>query len=118
MSAKECQLKPKVSVIVLNWNGGNDTVGCLSSLQRLNYENCSVIVIDNGSTDDSPALIREAFPDVELLETGQNLGFAGGCNVGIRRALAQRADFIWLLNNDTTVHPDALNAMVEKAETD
>jgi GT2 family glycosyltransferase len=111
-------LKPKVYVIVLNWNGGNDTVGCLSSLQRLSYENCSVLVIDNGSTDDSPTHIREAFPEVELLETGENLGFAGGCNVGIRRALAQRADFIWLLNNDTTVHPDALKAMVEKAGTD
>jgi GT2 family glycosyltransferase len=118
MSVKECELKPKVSVIVLNWNGGNDTVGCLSSLQSLNYENCGVLVIDNGSTDDSAALIREAFPEVEVLETGQNLGFAGGCNVGIRRALAQRADFIWLLNNDTTVDPGALKAMVEKAGSD
>jgi GT2 family glycosyltransferase len=115
---KECELKPKVYVVVLNWNGGSDTVGCLFSLQRLNYENCGVLVIDNGSTDDSAACIRGAFPRVELLETGENLGFAGGCNVGIRRALAQRADFIWLLNNDTTVDPDALKAMVEKAETD
>jgi GT2 family glycosyltransferase len=118
MSAKERELKPKVYVIVLNWNGGDDTVRCLSSLQLLTYENYSVMVVDNGSTDDSPALIREAFPEVEFLETGRNLGFAGGCNVGIRRALTQHPDFIWLLNNDTTVDPGALTAMVEKAGTD
>lgn len=108
-------MEPKVHVIVLNWNGWADTSLCLSSLQHLDYLNCSVIVIDNGSTDDSAACIREGFPWVELIETGKNLGFAGGCNVGIARSLAEGADFVWLLNNDTTVAPGALKSLVDKA---
>jgi GT2 family glycosyltransferase len=106
---------PKVHVIVLNWNGWTDTSSCLSSLEHLNYPNYQVIVVDNGSTDDSASRLRRQFPALELIETGKNLGFAGGCNVGIRRALDQGADFIWLLNNDTTVDPGALQALVDNA---
>jgi len=105
----------KVHVIVLNWNGWADTSSCLSSLEHLNYEHYQVIVVDNGSTDDSASRLRRQFPALELIETGKNLGFAGGCNVGIRQALGQGADFIWLLNNDTTVDPGALQALVDKA---
>jgi GT2 family glycosyltransferase len=110
-------LRDKAYIIVLNWNGWEDTSRCLSSLQQLDYRNHCVIVVDNGSTDDSVARICEAFPAVKLVETGKNLGFAGGCNVGIREALAEGADFIWLLNNDTIVDPGALRAMVDKAGT-
>jgi GT2 family glycosyltransferase len=106
---------PKVYVILLNWNGWSDTLECLSSLQRLNYPNCRVIVVDNGSTDDSASRIREQFPMIELIETGRNLGFAAGCNVGIARSLAEAADYVWLLNNDTTVEPDALQRLIDKA---
>ena len=105
----------KVHVIVLNWNGWADTSSCLSSLEHLNYQPYQVIVVDNGSTDDSASRLRRQFPALELIETGKNLGFAGGCNVGIRQALDQGADFIWLLNNDTTVDPGALQALVDKA---
>jgi len=106
---------PTIAVIVVNWNGWRDTSACLSSLQYLNYDNFRVVVVDNGSTDDSCARLRDAFPRVEVIETGKNLGFAGGCNVGIRRAMDDGAEFAWLLNNDTTVDPDALNALVDKA---
>jgi GT2 family glycosyltransferase len=109
---------PSVYVIVLNWNGWHNTAACLSSLQKLQYDNRRDIVVDNGSTDDSAARIRREFPQAELIEAGTNLGFAGGCNVGIRRALADGADYVWLLNNDTKVDPTALRALVEKAETD
>ena len=107
-----------VLVIVLNWNGWRDTVECLTSLEKLNYRNFQVVVIDNGSTDDSVLRIRLAFPGVSIIEAKKNLGFAGGCNLGIRHALEEGAEYVWLLNNDTTVDPDALVALVQKAEAD
>ena len=106
---------PKVYVIVLNWNGWSDTAACLSSLQQLSYENFRVVVVDNDSTDDSCARLRAAFPWANVVEAGKNLGFAGGCNFGMRPALVDGAEFVWLLNNDTTVAPDALTALVDKA---
>jgi GT2 family glycosyltransferase len=111
-------LSASVTVVLLNWNEWNDTSLCLSSLQHLDYPNFQVVVVDNGSKDDSAARIREVYPWVHLIENGKNLGFTGGCNTGIRHGLGQGADFIWLLNNDTTVDPGALSALVEKAETD
>jgi GT2 family glycosyltransferase len=109
--------QPSVGCILLNWNGWRDTVDCLAALARLNYENVSVIVVDNGSADESVRRIRNAAPGILVLETGSNLGFAGGNNVGIRHALAQGADYIWLLNNDTQPEPDALAQLVRKAES-
>ena len=107
-----------VSIIVLNWNGWRDTVKCLTSLESLNYRNFRVVVVDNDSTDDSVPQIRQAFPDLAIIEAKKNLGFAGGCNLGIRQALRDGAEFVWLLNNDTKVDPGALGAMVEMADTD
>lgn len=109
---------PSVYAVVLNWNGWRDTVRCLDALSRDKYANLHVVVVDNGSTDDSVERIRGVHPDVFLLETGHNLGFAGGNNPGIRYAIQRSADFIWLLNNDTEPEPDALTHLVEKAETD
>jgi GT2 family glycosyltransferase len=111
-------VQSKLWVILLNWNGWADTSACLSSLQHLDYANCNILVVDNGSTDDSVQRIRGAFPDVEVLESGRNLGFAGGCNAGIVRALAGGADYVWLLNNDTTVDPAAARNLVSKAMSD
>jgi GT2 family glycosyltransferase len=111
-------LIPKVSIVVLNWNGFDKTSVCLASLQQLHYANHEVIVVDNGSTDDSVSRIRSKFPGVHLMENGRNLGFSGGCNVAIRYALAHSADFVWLLNNDTTVDPEALQAMMDVASND
>ncbi len=107
-----------VYIILLNWHGWRDAIICLDSLAFLDYTNYRVLVVDNGSSDDSVARIRAAHPQVLILETGRNLGFSGGCNVGIRRALEEGADYIWLLNNDTTVDPQALAAMVAVAEAD
>ena len=81
-----------VGVVLLNWNGWRDTVECLASLERLRYRNFCVVVVDNGSTDDSVSQIRNLFPAVTVLEMGKNLGFAGGCNVGIRHVLENGAD--------------------------
>jgi GT2 family glycosyltransferase len=106
----------RVGIVLLNWNGWRDTVECLTSLEELNYPDFRIIAVDNGSTDDSVLQIRDAFPDVSIIETGENLGFAGGCNLGIRAALREGAEYVWLLNNDTTVDRNALGALVEKAE--
>jgi GT2 family glycosyltransferase len=111
-------LSAKVTVVLLIWNEWHHTLACLSSLQQLDYPTFDVVVIDNGSTDDSAVRIRETFPWVKLIENGKNLGFSGGCNVGIKYAQQQGSDFIWLLNNDTTVDPGALRAMVKKAQSD
>lgn len=108
----------RVCIIVLNWNGWRDTVACLASLRQLDCSDCTVVVVDNGSTDESVHHIRQAFPDLELLESGANLGFGGGCNVGIRHALDQGAEYVWLINSDATVAPDALSALVAVADGD
>lgn len=107
-----------VSVLLLNWNNWKDTNECLASLQHLEYGNWKVAVLDNGSTDGSVERIRKRFPNVEIIELDGNLGFAKGYNVGIRVALDRGADYVWLLNNDTTVDPAALRELVETAETD
>lgn len=109
---------PQVWCVVLNWNGADHTIECLTALRVCTYRNLTIVVVDNGSIDDSISRIKVAYPDVLLLRNGQNLGFAGGNNVGIRHALRRGADYIWLLNNDTKPAPDALSALVAKASAD
>lgn len=108
----------KVAIVVLNWNGRDDTLACLASLGQLDYPVYEVIVVDNGSSDDSAAAIRAAYPQVTLIETGDNLGYVGGNNVGLEHARTIGADYALLLNNDTEVAPDFLRLLVEAAEAD
>jgi len=105
-----------VDVVVLNWNGWRDTVACLASLRLQDYPNFRVLVVDNGSGDDSVEQIMRAMPSVKLLQTGSNLGFGGGCNAGIRHALARGADYVWLINSDSSAHPQALSGLVRVAD--
>ena len=99
---------PRISIIVLNWNGKQDTLECLRSLQRAPTPH-HLIVVDNGSSDDSVVAIRSTYPQATLLETGKNLGYAEGNNVGIRFALKKKTDFLLILNNDVIVDPAILN---------
>jgi GT2 family glycosyltransferase len=85
MEGNDVKAGPTVYIILLNWHGWRDTIACLDSLASLEYTNYRVLVVDNGSTDDSVARIRAAHPEVPIIETGRNLGFSGGCNVGICR---------------------------------
>lgn len=101
---------PKVGIVVLNWNGKKDTLICLQSLEHLNYPTYEIVVVDNGSTDDSVVSIRNAYPKIILLETGKNLGYAGGNNVGIHYGLEKNWDLFLILNNDTIVDENLLNA--------
>jgi GT2 family glycosyltransferase len=106
---------PSVACIVLNWNGWPDTLACLDSLAHVEHARLEIIVVDNGSTDDSVRRISQAYPRVALLKTGANLGFGAGTNVGLRRALAEKFDYVWLLNNDARPQPAALAALLAKA---
>lgn len=108
---------PKTFVIILNWNGRDDTLECLESVFKSDYPNFEVIVVDNGSKDGSVAAIKNAYPHIHLIENGENLGYAGGNNVGIRYALKKEADYIFLLNNDTVLADDLIGALVEAAES-
>lgn len=106
----------RVDVVVLNWNGWQDTIACLASLQLQDYPSFNLLVVDNASTDGSVDKIKQAMPSVELLQTGANLGFGGGCNVGMRHAFSRGADYVWLINSDSTVDPHALSELVRKAD--
>src|SRR3990172_1401868 len=108
---------PLVYIVVVNWNGWEHTVRCLDSLRLLDHPTHRVIVVDNGSTDGSLERIRAFDPDIELIESTKNLGFAGGSNIGIRLALERGADYLWVLNNDIVVEPDTLSALVSVARS-
>jgi GT2 family glycosyltransferase len=101
----------KLVAVVLNWNGGEETLAALDSLRGV-----ETICVDNGSSDGSDRLVEERRPDVELLRAGKNLGFSGGNNVGIRRALARGADWVLLLNNDAVADDGLPTALTTAAE--
>ena len=103
---------PKVAIIVLNWNGKNDTLECLASIGKMDYPSIDVILVDNGSQDGSVAAIQRKFPEVMIVETKSNLGFAGGNNMGIRYALRNGAEYVLVLNNDTIVDPQLIKSFL------
>lgn len=113
-----------MGIILLNWNGYQDTVDCLHSLESLTYPNYKVFVVDNASTDSSFSLLMEEIESgklnlsISLIQSGGNLGFAGGNNVGILQAYQSGCEYIWLLNNDTEAHPDSLTPLVAEMEKD
>ncbi len=106
---------PRVLVIVLNWNGTHDTLACLASLSALEYPNFDTLVIDNGSRVPVGPAVRHEFPNTRYIELPMNLGYAGGNNVGLRAAIAEGYAFAYVLNNDTVVDPDCLDALVRAA---
>lgn len=107
-----------VYIIILNWNDFEDTIECVESCLKLDYSPYRIIVVDNGSDDGSETYISDRFPGLKVIQTGANLGYAGGNNAGIRYALEEGAEYIWLLNNDTLVDSRALTELVGVAETD
>ncbi len=95
--------------IVLNWNGREDTLRCLESLCRIERPDLGIICVDNGSTDGSAEAVRERFPEVSLIEAGENLGYSGGNNLGLRHALDHGAAWMMLVNNDATVAANVID---------
>lgn len=105
-----------VAIILVNWNGLEFTSACLSSLKNIDYPDFKVFVVDNGSENQEGKVLKSRFPEIVLIETGENLGFAGGNNVGIRKALAEGFSHVLLLNNDTVVEPDFLGELVRASQ--
>ena len=107
----------RIAAIILNWNTAADTLACVASIHAIDNPNLSVIIVDNASTDSSWEKLQQiAATDVTLIQSGANLGYAGGNNIGIRAALDWQADFIWILNPDTIVDPQCLNELLKAAE--
>lgn len=105
---------PLVVPIILNWNKDDLTLETLASLREQTYPCLQTLVLDNGSDNQEEALarIRAGFPEVRTLASKRNLGFAGGCNVGMRVALNMGAEYLLLLNNDVLLEPDAIADLV------
>ena len=94
--------------VVVHWQDAEDTLGCVASLEG--EPDLSVVVVDNGSREPVGELLARRAPAVEYLRSPENLGYAGGANLGIRRALARGADTVLLLNNDARLRPGATAA--------
>jgi len=101
----------RLAAVVLNYRAAEDTLLAVRSLEASRREVQEVLVVDNGSGDGSVELLRRHLPDVELLEAGRNLGFSGGCNLGMTEALRRGAELVLLLNGDVVLPPDALGAL-------
>ncbi len=103
-----------LSVVVVNWNSIEDLRDCLASLRQQTHRELEVIVIDNGSSDGSPAMVRDQFPDFVLLSQSENLGFAEACNRGIE---ASSGEWVAMLNNDAIAKPDWAEHLVAAASS-
>jgi len=115
----DCGKAPLVLVVLLNWNSYEETRTAIESVQRMDYPNFRILIVDNGSQDGSVSALKALSGErVDLLMSPVNTGYTGGCNLGMERALAMGAKYIWLLNNDAVVEPTALSSIVAIAESD
>ena len=108
---------PPVTVIIVAWNQLEKTLACLTTVAALDYPAVRVLLVDNGSEPPLAEAIAARFPTVEMLRLPTNLGFAGGYNAGLRRAMAGDGRYFLLLNNDTLVAPDVVTHLVAELET-
>ena len=106
------QPNAQVLVVILNFNGIDDTLACLSSLYGQTCKEASVLVVDNGSKNDDLGRIASAFPEAMIVALSENLGWAGGNNIGMRQALDQGYGYVCLLNNDTILDPTAIEELL------
>lgn len=105
--------KPKVSIVVLNYNGRKHTVDCLDSLVKISYKDKEIILYNNGSVDDTGIVVKKRFPEVKLIERVDNIGFCRGSNDALQYC---RGKYILFLNNDTIVTKDFLTPLVTQME--
>lgn len=118
MSQSDRMGLPSLAIVIVNWNSFQVTANCLESLRVLDYPDFEVIVVDNGSEDDSVTRFKSDFPEVTLLQNPENRGFTGGNNSGIQYALDKDVDLIMLLNNDTIITPTFTGVLVERLIAD
>ena len=110
--------KPCVWVLTLGFNNAGDTIECLKSLLASTYPNLRVLLVDNMSKDDTVQRVLDELPAVGVLQLKENTGFARGFNAGMDYALQRGADYVFMINNDTTVDPALIERMVAEAEGD
>lgn len=106
---------PLVYAIVLNWNGYEDSVKCIESLLNSSYTNLKILIVDNASSDNSAVLLVSKYPQIELINSKNNGGYASGMNIGTRQALELGAEFLLYVNNDVIVTEDFLEPMLKVA---
>lgn len=106
-----------VNIFVLNWNGKKIILDCLHSLDKVTYSNVNIVLIDNGSTDGSVNLIKEEFPNIEIIQLKENLGYAGGNNYGFKNVKIQ-SEYSIFINNDTLVSSNFINPLIEPLKND
>lgn len=106
-----------IGVVIVNWNGWCNTLRSYESLAASDHRNWTLLVIDNASSDGSAPMIRKHLPNVILIESPTNLGFAGGCNLGISKVIEMNLDYVFLLNSDATVSSDCLSRLVSASAT-
>jgi GT2 family glycosyltransferase len=109
-------MQPSVIAVVLNWHSREDTLACVESLRSQSYKRLGILVVDNGSFDGTLEAIRQDFAGVMTLQLEKNLGYTGGNNTGIAKALELGADFIFLVNSDVRLAHDAIATLVRVAE--
>ena len=109
-------IRPLVYVVTLTWDQREDTIKCLGSLSRITYPHYRLLLVDNASVDGTVEAVRDRFPDVEIIVNPRNLGFPGGFNVGLRYALAQGANYVFMINNDTFVELNILDRLMSCAD--
>ena len=107
-----------IYAVILAWNHYQDTEECLKTVASLEAEHLEIVLVDNGSSDQTPEKVRKSFPQVHVIENGQNLGVPAGYNVGFKYALQKGANYILMLNNDTVLPPDMLTELLRVAEAD
>ncbi|HEY3041172.1 MAG TPA: glycosyltransferase family 2 protein [Pyrinomonadaceae bacterium] len=107
---------PIVYVVLLNWNGLTETLECLASLRKQDHPSVKTVVVDNGSANAEASIIEREYPEVKVLRQAENQGFCGGNNIGIRQALADGADYVLILNNDTIAPPQLISELVRASE--
>ena len=107
-----------VTAIVLNWNGESDTAACLDSLLMQQGVALEVLLVDNDSPDGSGERLRGRYPDIHYLQTGANLGYAGGNNRGIAWAMARGAEWVLVCNNDTVADPQCVRLLMAASQAD
>lgn len=112
------KLNPELYIIIINYNSFDDSFACISSIINSTFKKFKIILADNKSIDDSVLRLKKMFQSIEYIYNEENLGFSGGCNAGIRKAIKLGADHILLLNNDTIVHPDMLNNLMRHIKPD
>ncbi len=106
-------MNPLVYIVILNWDGRDLTLDCLKSLSKVKYDNYKILVVDNGSTDNSVRAITKYYPDVEILQLESNIGYAAGNNAGFEFITNQKSDYIIFLNNDTIVDSNFIEPLIE-----